>query len=76
MFLDIGAIKNQNKKMHGRSNAILGRTDVVDPTTRTKYNVSITPNGNYHWIDGLGNIVATQRDSAPGIHFRKMAELP
>ena len=48
MFLDIGATKKQNKKMHGRSNAILGRTDVVDPTTGTKYNVSITPNGNYH----------------------------
>lgn len=43
MFLDIGATKNQNEKMHGRSNAILGRTDVVDPTTGTKYNVSITP---------------------------------
>ena len=57
-----------------RSNAILGREDVIDPATGEQF--KIESGSNYYWVDNLGNIVGTETHTLPDIDFREMIRLP
>ena len=57
-----------------RSNAILGKVDVIDPATGTEYKVDSS--SNYYWINNRGVIVGTEVNATPGLDFRTLLQRP
>ena len=56
-----------------RSDAILGRTNTVDPATGDRFKVE--SGSDYYWIDHSGNVVGTTTSAAPSTDFRSLVTL-
>jgi hypothetical protein len=70
---------NQRSKVYDeisrrRENAILGTTDVIDPTTGTQYKVDNL--SDYHWMSDTGYIAGTRTATSPGVGWNEMVTLP
>lgn len=57
-----------------RENAILGRVDVVDPETGTRYKVDNY--SDYHWMNNERYIAGTNTANSPGPGWRELVTLP
>lgn len=55
---------------HNFSNATLGRTDVIDPSTDTVYNIS--NNHPYHWLTNSGTIVSSDVNTNNDVNMREL----
>jgi hypothetical protein len=57
-----------------RENAILGKVDVIDPTTGNQYKVDNY--SDYHWMSNQGYIRGTNTDNSPGMDYHELLTRP
>lgn len=60
----------QDVASHNFSNATLGRTDVIDPSTNTVYNIS--NNHPYHWLTNSGTVVSSDVSTNNDLNMREL----